>query len=330
MNQEIVIRRSPIVFIRRLILIEFLFAFVPILLVFVLGTESYYEAQTIASTVSYPLLLTIGVTALQIVIIATAFASWYADFYQADTRAIVRRRSGLAGAQQLVSMPKVTDVKIKQSNLGQRFGYGTLLISSMDHVEPQLIRDVADPLRYAEAIRQLVIPEVPQLPELQRPLPDLIAAGENQYVEFKSSFTWDYRQQRVNKALNLPVIKNIVAFMNSAGGKLVIGVDDDGKALGLENDVQNLRNKNSDGFENVLNNIFSQMVGPDFRQFMDVAFPILDGKEICVITVRPSPEPVYLKQKDEESFYIRTGNASRALSISQALRYIQTHFNGRQ
>ena len=37
--------------------------------------------------------------------------------------------------------------------------------------------------------------------------------------------------------------------MNAEGGTLFIGVDDDGKILGLMEDYQILKKKNSDGFE---------------------------------------------------------------------------------
>jgi predicted HTH transcriptional regulator len=115
--------------------------------------------------------------------------------------------------------------------------------------------------------------------------------------------------------------------MNASGGTLVIGVDDDGNVLGLEPDYEAIRKPNSDGFENVFNMAFNKMIGVEYRRFVDVAFPIFDGKEICTVSVRPSSEPAYLTYKGKETFYIRAGNATQPLTVSQAMRFIQDRFS---
>jgi len=70
-----------------------------------------------------------------------------------------------------------------------------------------------------------------------KPAIELILGGEHQFAEFKSSFVWDYYQQRANKALHVPVMKTVVAFLNSSGGYLLIGVSDDGQVLGLDSQL---------------------------------------------------------------------------------------------
>lgn len=164
-----------------------------------------------------------------------------------------------------------------------------------------------------------------------RPFPksavDLVNSGEHQFVEFKSSLAWDYRQQRANKALHQPVMKTLVAFMNSSGGYLLIGVADDGQILGLEPDLQTLRQPTMDAFETAFNMAFNKMIGVEFRQFVDVAFPEIDQKPICILLVQPSTDPAFLQEKGSEKFYIRAGNASQSLTISQANRYIKRRFN---
>ena len=157
-------------------------------------------------------------------------------------------------------------------------------------------------------------------------VPDLIAHGENQFVEFKSSLVWDYRRQMANKDLYDPVMKNIVAFMNASGGHVVVGVDDGGQVLGIEQDFVTLRKKNVDGWENSFSMAFNNMIGVEYRRFVDLSFPELEGKTICVITVQSGQEPAYLTFTGQETFYLRAGNASQPLSVSQASRYIQAHF----
>jgi predicted HTH transcriptional regulator len=157
-------------------------------------------------------------------------------------------------------------------------------------------------------------------------LPELIAQGEDQYLEFKASLMWDYRQKRVNKELYVPVMKNVAAFMNTMGGKVLIGIDDDGRVLGLEKDYTGMRKADPDGYENIFNMAFSKMIGAEFRPYVTVTFPTIENQAICMIAVKPSDYPVYFSNRGQEYFYIRTGNSSQALSISKATKYIRSRF----
>jgi len=78
---------------------------------------------------------------------------------------------------------------------------------------------------------------------------DLIEEGESDELEFKSSLRWDVCDGCVNKKLEEVIIKTVAAFTNSDGGTLLIGVDDDGNVLGLENDYAALGNADKDKFE---------------------------------------------------------------------------------
>ena len=60
----------------------------------------------------------------------------------------------------------------------------------------------------------------------------LIAAGENDGVEFKSTLRWNLREEKTDKRLEAVVIKTLSAFMNARGGTLFIGISDDGTSVG--------------------------------------------------------------------------------------------------
>jgi hypothetical protein len=70
-----------------------------------------------------------------------------------------------------------------------------------------------------------------------RPISELIRLGESAVLEFKSTLQWDVRQAQANHNLRISVLRTVAAFMNSQGGTLVIGVDDDGTVLGLDRDL---------------------------------------------------------------------------------------------
>ena len=181
---------------------------------------------------------------------------------------------------------------------------------------------------WVNSILRLVEPDVSQgLDYEPKEISDLIAGGENQFVEFKSSLMWDYRRQSSSKNLYEPVMKNITGFLNTRGGTVVIGVDDEGKVLGLDPDLGTLSKSNVDGFENVFNMAFNKMIGVEFRRYVDVTFPGVDNEIVCLVTVRPADEPAYLIHKGSERFFIRAGNATQPLSVSKATRYIQARFS---
>ena len=154
---------------------------------------------------------------------------------------------------------------------------------------------------------------------------DLLNKNEQENLEFKSTFRWDMRQNIVNHTLEKSVMKTIAAFLNSQGGHLVIGVDDNKKTLGLALDYSSLARKDADGFENHFTQIFNNMIGAEFRQFIKLNLSQVDGKDCCVVSVSPSHKPAYLKSdNNSEEFYIRTGNGTTALKLSEANAYIDS------
>lgn len=327
------LRKSPFVFLKRLVIIEFLFAFLPFFATWLFALDESYAESGLAAAISFPLLYVIILTTLQVLIVAAAFLTWYLPGYTIGEREIIHRRANLVEDRRLVDLLAVQAVDYHIGPLGRRLGYGDVLLETVEKRAPR-IREISDPAHHAALldshVRQLAdLPEKAALsPGLDAPtaLPDLIARGENQYVEFKSSLVWDYHQQRANKSLYKPVFKNIVAFLNSGGGRLLIGVADDGQILGLEPDLSTLPRANVDGFENVFNQAFNSMIGVEYRQYVRLTFPLIDDQAICHIEVVPADEPAFLRLKGDEQFYIRAGNATQPLSISKASRYIQTHY----
>ncbi len=218
---------------------------------------------------------------------------------------------------------------MKQGPLGRKLDYATLVITTSESSLPVSIKDVASPAQVAETIRQMIDPALAQraAPAVQ-PIGDLVALGENQHVEFKASLLWDYNRQSVNKDLYEPVMKNVVAFLNTVGGILLIGVADDGQVLGLEPDFAGLPKKNVDGWENAFNMAFNQMIGAEFRQYVRLEFAGIHAKTVGAVAVQPAAAPAYLTFKGKEDFYIRTGNSCQPLSASKVARYVQAHFGG--
>lgn len=146
---------------------------------------------------------------------------------------------------------------------------------------------------------------------------------ENSKVEFKSSLRWDINKNCVNKELGKDIAKTISAFLNYKGGTIYIGISDDCTVYGIENDIKTLKHKNIDGFERVLIQVIENYLERGLMQYIEIKFEKREEKTICIVKVKPSPRPVYLKSKKGKEFYIRVGNTTRLLDIEQAINYIK-------
>ena len=148
-------------------------------------------------------------------------------------------------------------------------------------------------------------------------------------LEFKSSLRWDYHQQKVNKALEEACAKTISAFLNRMGGRLIIGVSDEGKVLGLEKDLSSFGKKRSaaDQFKLRVTNVIQTYLGSWVLGLVRIKLLSVGEKQICMVRVQPAPEPCYLKMPDgTEVFYIRSSAKSIPLKSSEIQKYIQNHW----
>ena len=93
---------------------------------------------------------------------------------------------------------------------------------------------------------------------------DLIAEGEHNGLEFKSTLRWDLNLSEVSKDRERDILKAISAFNNGEGGTLIIGVDDDQNVLGLDLDYSTFDEGNKDDFELHLRTLINGTWGVEF------------------------------------------------------------------
>lgn len=155
---------------------------------------------------------------------------------------------------------------------------------------------------------------------------ELILGGESETVEFKSTLRYDLRQKTVNKTLEYVIAKTISAFLNSNGGNLFIGIDDNQNSLGLKDDISTLKKKDNDGFELQLVEIIMKYIGKEFSSHIKINFPEYDNKIICRISVSQSSRPVFVNFEGKEDFFIRSGCSSQPLSREEQSAYEKEHW----
>jgi predicted HTH transcriptional regulator len=117
-------------------------------------------------------------------------------------------------------------------------------------------------------------------------------------------------------------LKTLAAFLNSKGGTLFIGVNDEGEVIGLESD----NFPNEDKMALHLDNLIKSQLGGAVFACIKTTFAELGRKRFLAIECTQSDKPVFLKYGLNEEFYIRAGASSPALPPSQAHEYIQQRF----
>jgi len=158
-----------------------------------------------------------------------------------------------------------------------------------------------------------------------RPITDLISLGESDKLEFKSSLQWDVENNVKNEALQNSVLKSIVAFLNTEGGTVIIGVEDNGNIFGIEQDIlsfKKTRNRTLDGFERHLVELIKNKIGVKFLSYLKLRFIKINDQDICGVYVRKADQAAFLKSDKVIEFYIRTGNSTRTLNIQEFYDHI--------
>ncbi len=127
---------------------------------------------------------------------------------------------------------------------------------------------------------------------------------EDKNTEFKREYVEDIK-------------KTLVAFANTDGGNLYIGIDDDGNAV----EVNNI-----DGVMLQVSNVIRDAIKPDLAMFCDITVETVQDKKVVKITVnRGTARPYYLSAKGirPEGVYVRQGASSVPASESAILSMIR-------
>jgi Putative DNA-binding domain len=153
----------------------------------------------------------------------------------------------------------------------------------------------------------------------------LLTSGESDILEFKQTARVNLHTGQQDKAIERGVVKTVAAFLNSRGGTLLIGVDDEGIPSGLDDDLKTLGKRPTlDGFQQFLLQTLTNVIGTTTAASLNISFPVVDDRAICMIEVPAAAKPVYVD--DGKVFYLRSGNTTRELSMQEAHTYIATRF----
>ncbi len=140
----------------------------------------------------------------------------------------------------------------------------------------------------------------------------LVAGGESQNLEFKRKINYPEK-----------VIREMVAFANSSGGNLLVGVEDNGNIPGLRDPEEH---------DFALEKAVRELCIPEIKYKREL-IPVSDKKSVLCYSIKPSnKKPHYAKDKVFDKYgnaYVRVNDKTLQASreMTQILRKANTKKN---
>ncbi|MCJ7761566.1 ATP-binding protein, partial [Candidatus Bathyarchaeota archaeon] len=170
---------------------------------------------------------------------------------------------------------------------------GDALDQAMVHLLSVTNGDVIDDRafgRWGDSAREGIVIEASELR-----VKELIRGGEGPHVEFKEEFPSDEHR----------ILDTMVAFANTTGGTILVGVKDDGEISGIHKSIEEI--------EETLTNWVSEKCDP--RPAYSFHHIDTDGKTVVLLDVQTGPNRPY--QDVDRGFFVRRGASNRQARRSE-------------
>jgi ATP-dependent DNA helicase RecG len=131
---------------------------------------------------------------------------------------------------------------------------------------------------------------------------ELIKNGENSGIEFK-------RDTIDNRAL----AKELVAFENLRGGRVILGIDDDGSVAGITRDH----------LEEWVMTACRDKIRPELIPYYEIIRDVEQEKDVAIVQVDRGWAVHHVWHKNHRTYYIRVGTQSREASAEELERLFQ-------
>lgn len=172
--------------------------------------------------------------------------------------------------------------------------------------------------RERSAIREQIYNELHLSPDT---LPEQLENGlESQTVEFKTSLVYPAgnAMRRDVRRQTREILQIIAGFLNSQGGRLYIGVSDEGYVRGVANDLEFFKapDKMDLYLMNEINNNFKMV---NRHIFIRSSWQEYDGKKVYVVDVKPTRTPIVY----EGVYYQRHSTSTRPIPRELEAEFIR-------
>ena len=155
---------------------------------------------------------------------------------------------------------------------------------------------------------------------------DIIAAGENEEIEYKETFSLNTRTgQNNDKKIRYATVREVAGFLNSRDGVLLIGVSDAQIVTGVECDGFE---GNGDKYALKINDVIMSAIGDAATaSCVKIKLDVIVDKTVCRIECKKSKKPVYCTYQGDEKLFIRIGSSTKEPKPSEWDKWKDTNFD---
>lgn len=209
--------------------------------------------------------------------------------------------------------------------LGNRDRLQKILLAFGVHLEPDLGEGEA-------SIKRVLAPISPRGEKIYL---DLINRGESSTCEFKSSLCFDRRRFEaaptatklscISDAVLFSSLKTIAGFLNTDGGTLLIGVEDNGNVVGINDDFEAIPGMKCDfdGFDlyirGQLRKFFAN--GDAVNSYVKLSPWLSQGRVVCVCSVAARSSLSFLRKDGTHRLYVRRGTSTSEIPLEHIEHY---------
>ena len=151
-------------------------------------------------------------------------------------------------------------------------------------------------------------------------LRELISNGENSGVEFKGDVVDNHE-----------LAKDVVAFANGWGGRILLGVDDNGNVRGLAKSDPSTRwgahdagRRSCQWFDQWVMQACRDKVRPAIVPYVDLFRDVVPDRDVVVVQVTRGWNLHHALHHQHRTWYIRAGSSSREVSPDELERLFPT------
>ena len=134
----------------------------------------------------------------------------------------------------------------------------------------------------------------------------LIEDGEDQTTEFKSTLRVDLEERGMpESAVEFQCLKAINGFLNAPeGGRLLIGVADDGSIHGIEDDYETFSDRQDrEVFRRHFYNLVRSKLEAKYNDFIELSFVTISGSDVCMVEVEHATDPAFVEHNGDQKFF---------------------------
>jgi len=157
---------------------------------------------------------------------------------------------------------------------------------------------------------------ISQIPDLE--FQNLITIEESINHEYKSSIRYSLKEKKQVKHLAEAALKVIVSFLNTTGGHLVIGIDDNKKLIGIEID----KFASIDEWIRFTTDKISSQIGKSFLgKYIQIGTKKFEDKTVAIIKCEKVPNDNWATLEDK--IFIREPSRTRELKPAEVAEWMK-------